>query len=115
MNTEIQRRHADTAKVLDLVRAREGQTLHWRRFFAIAPLAWRSRIANAREVLCKEQGLPYPIRKGGRDPLAWNGSIKRSGYRYQSNPLVGRDAASFVPGNPLTGCLFDLHVPGWQR
>jgi hypothetical protein len=116
MKAEIARRHADTDKVLALVRARDGQTLHWRRFFAIAPLAWRSRIANAREVFCHEQGLPYPIPKGGRDPLAWNGSITRSGYKYSSNPLGGRDASAYVPGNIETGSLFpDLHPGPFHR
>lgn len=115
MNAEIERRHADTEKVLALVRSRDGQTLHWRRFFLIAPQAWRTRISNAREVLCREQGLPFPVPKHGIDPLAWNGSIRRSGYRYSSNALGGREAATFVPGNPDTGTLFDTHPGAYQR
>lgn len=115
MNAEITRRHADTEKVLALVRSRAGQTLHWNRFAKISPLAWRTRLSDARKVLCEEQGLPWPIPKRGIDPLAWNGSIRRSGYRYQSNALGGRDAGSFIPGNPETGSLFDTHPSGWQR
>lgn len=116
MNAEIARQHADTAKVLALVRAREGQWLHWRRFFDIAPLAWRTRIANARKVLCLEQGLPYPIPKGGRDPLAWNGNPKRSGYRYRSNPLCGRDAGMPMwKAEPQRLPLYDGPLGPFQR
>lgn len=115
MHTEHERRHADTEKVLALVRARDGQTLHWKRFAKISPLAWRTRLSDARKVLCDEQQLPWPIPKRGVDPLAWNGSIRRSGYRYSSNALGGRDAATCIPGNIETGNLFDLYPSGWQR
>ena len=115
MTSDHLRQHADTAQVLALVRSRDGQTLHWRRFFAIAPCAWRTRIANARKVLCQEQGLPYPIPKGGIDPLQWNGNVKRSGYRYRANALGGREAGWCIPGHVERGTLFDLHPSGWQR
>lgn len=121
MNSEIVRRHADTEKVLALVRAREGQTLYWMRFFAISKCAWRTRISEARAILCKEQGLPWPIPKGGRDPLAWNHSVKRSGYRYQSNPLGGRDATVFPDASDTWSAqpgrlpLLDGERSGWQE
>lgn len=35
-------------------------------------------------------------------------------YRYRPN-AIGREAADFLPGDPLHGTLFDTHPGAWQR
>lgn len=97
------RRHADTARVLDLFRAHPGQWLHWRRFFAIAPLAWRTRISDARKAVKDDGGV-----------IDWNGNVKRSAYRLRVHAL-GRDASDFVNIAAPLPLFPDAHLSGWQE
>ena len=70
LTAERERRASNTAKVVGLFRANQGHWIDSRELEkAGGRLAWRTRIAEARRIFCQELGWPYPIPKGGRDPI----------------------------------------------
>ncbi|HMF28264.1 MAG TPA: hypothetical protein VKE42_05795 [Candidatus Cybelea sp.] len=66
---------------------------------------YRSRIADCRRALSMNIEN-VPVRKA-------DGTRGYGSYRYRPGAL-GREADTFVPGNPETGTLFDLWPSGWQ-
>lgn len=99
MKQELERRRFGTDAVIALLKASEGSWVHWRRFAAIAPLAWRTRLSDARK------------RLGPAFAVEWNKRVERSAYRLRPTPL-GRDA-----GEPRAETLLDRmdgSVPEWR-
>lgn len=103
--TELQRRQSLADKLEALFTIRPGE------WISLAELArvggtggFRTRISELR----LKRGMH--IEHNG-----FNGA--KSAHRYVPNPLGGRDAGTFLPGNPETGKLnFDGHQPGaYQR
>lgn len=90
MKAELERRIGVARQVWTIFQNRPGIWIHWRRFYQLAPLAWRTRISDARR---------FAETAGGR--IEWNESITRSAYRYLPYQPLGRDAAERVTQKSL--------------
>lgn len=86
LRAELQRRKKATSAVWALFQARPLVWLHWQRFAALSPCAWRTRISDARH---KVKAL------GGG--IEWNRSVTRSAYRYLPYQPLGRPADVPIP------------------
>ncbi len=84
MKDELQRRQRIASATWVLLQQHPGRWLHWRRFFRLAPCAWRSRISDARKQ-AKKIGAT----------VEWNRSITRSAYRYLPYVPLGRPADQY--------------------
>ncbi len=120
MKAEIARRQSNTEKVIVFFRAHEGVWIDATAPEAFSRFAWRTRVSNAREIFCEEQGLCFPVPRGSALDSIENRTFTLDGrivseYRYRSN-VMGRDADTFIRGDVRTGTLFPpAHPSGWQE
>lgn len=77
LDPEIARRASDSSKVLALFQRQRQQWIPWTDFAAIAPCAWRTRVADARKI----------ARRDG-DEIVWNGDNKHSCYMLRPKALA---------------------------
>lgn len=89
-----------------------------------AYFAARPHVIVTHDELVKEVGENYrsrisPLRKQGmvieNVPVVKADGTRGYGSYIHRPHALGREAATFVPGNPETGTLFDTWPSGWQR
>lgn len=103
MKGELARRVTCRDKVEALLRAHAGEWVSMADLAEVGGIGgWRTRLSELNTL----RGLN----------ICWNGKNgSASAHRLVPRETLGRDADSFVAGNPTTGTLFDLHPGPFSR